>query len=159
MPTGCITGDWWMWVICWGNWANIVNCSYMVYNPNWCAWRWWQAINNMYWLIIHACCYYNYCIIAKGGTWWNWGNAYSKSWSSSSSHWEAWGCGWAWGCWANGWHVSIVYHSWSNLWTIDVSWWCWGCWWQNNCQYGCSTTYQPNWANGSAGWSKICKPF
>lgn len=113
----------------------------------------------MYWLIVHACEYYNNCIMAKGWDWWRWWNAIASDWSWQwSTHWASWGCG---GCgWngANGWHVSVAYARLIQLWSVNVSkwlWWKWGC---NRCVYDC-VTYCADWTDGSDWRYKSCKPF
>ena len=147
----------WKWIICWWQWADRIEHDYMI---NGCsrAWNGWMAINNMYWLIIHACEYYNYCIMAKGWDWWRWWDAPNWQWSSSWSRWNTWGY---WGCGANGangWHISVAYIKLLQGWTVNVSKWLWWRWWYNNCAYGC-TTQQPGWADWSDWRYKICKPF
>lgn len=145
-------GGWngWKWIICWWNW-------WAPFRWNWgCKtwWRWWDAINNMYGLIIHACEYYNNCIEAKWWDWWAWWNAEATT--CSWRHW--WGYWNVWGCAGNGWKVSVVYVKLLQAWNINTAWWTWGCWW---------ITYQDdvdwvrcaNGANWTAGWSKVCKPF
>lgn len=145
--------SWWDWgngIICWWNWASS-------HAGNWScrqSWRWWNAINNMYGLILHACEYYNNCIEAQWGKWWDWWSAPHSS-ASWSPRWWYW---WVWGNGANWWKVSVVYIKLLQSWTINTAWWLWGCGWYNY-QYNCCCTYQANWTDWTAGWSKICKPF
>ena len=147
----------WKWIICWWQWADRVEADYMI---NGCsrAWNGWMAITNMYWLIIHACEFYNTCIMAKWWDWGRWWDAPNHNWSSSWSNWNTWGCWWTGACGACWGQVSIAYIKLCQQWTINISWWAWWRWWYNNCQYW-TTTQNAGWANWWAGWCKLCKPF
>lgn len=148
----------WRWVVCWWNGADSWKSNSNRPN-NFHAWNWWQAINNMYWLILHACEYYNCCIMAKGWDWWRWWNAIASDWSWQwSTHWASWWCGWCGGCGANGWHVSVAYVKLLNLWSINTSKWLWWKGWCNRCVYDC-ITYCADWTDWAEWWNKVIKPF
>lgn len=142
--------DWGNWIICWGNgwWTHVWNWGCKT------AWKWWDAINNMYGLIIHACEYYNNCIEAQWGKWWDWW--YVPSGTCSWRHW--WGYWNVWGCGANGWKVSVVYIKLAQAWNVNTAWWLWWSW---SCTWEDSTEWAkcPDWATWSAWRYKICKPF
>ena len=138
-------GKWWNWIICWWN-------AGISFHSTWTRGHWGCAINNMYGLIIHACEYYNNCIEARWGCWWNWS---SEDGFQSST----WHTPWDWGCWANGWKVSVAYIKLLQAWNVNVAWWCW---WKWGCAY-CKSWWDyvrwVDWANWNAWRSKTCKLF
>ena len=84
-----------------------------------CGWNWWNALTNIYWLIMNVrCACWTGCIRACGWTGWN-------GWSA----WANWTCWTWWNGWngANGWQVIYAYMHWTPE-TICVNGWAWGCW-------------------------------
>ncbi len=110
--------NWNCWVICWWNgWSG--------WRWRWawaCGWAWWNALTNIYWLIMNVrCACWTGCIRACG---WSWGNGWGAS--TNSQCWTWWN-GWNG---ANWWQVIYAYMHGTPE-TICVNgwaWWCWGCW-------------------------------
>ena len=150
--------SWWNWYI-WWNWTSWWNggCWVIQWWDGWTApsicwwngWRWWDAVNNTFWILISARILdnSNWKICAK---WWNGWNGWNWNWSNCCTRYTDWWHGWNG---ANGWCVIMVYWNSVKQWTIDVSWWAWWLWW---CTYACNRRE----ASGTAGcsWSyKVCK--
>ena len=132
--------NWWKWVVCWWAW-------WYSQHSTWKAGNWWDAINNMYGLIIHACEYYNSCVEAQ---WWKWGNWWNAWWYQSWSN--TWFAG-NWGNGANGWKVSVVYVKLLQTWAININGWSWWAKW--TWTHGDWVA----WSSWTAGRCKICKIF
>ena len=140
---------WWLWVIRWWTGWTTSNICW------WNGWKGWDAVNNMFWLLLTArrLDNSNWIICSKGWEWWAWWNG---AWSSCNTWFACWWQGWNG---ANGWCVIMIYWNELKQWTIDVSWWAGWVWW-----WTYASTYQCEWrhreASGSNGtaWSyKVCK--
>ena len=149
---------WWNWYI-WWNWTSWWNGGCWViqwwngwWAPSicwWSGWKWWDAVNNTFWILLTARILDN----SNGkicSKWWNGGNGWNWNWSNCCTWYTNW---WQWWNGANGWCVIMIYWNSVKTWTIDVSWWSGWTWW---CTYACHCR-EASGSNGTAWSYKVCK--
>lgn len=149
---------WWNWYV-WWNWTSWWNWGLWVIQwwsgwtaPSicwWSGWKGWDAVNNMFWLLLTARLFnnQNWKICSK---WWQWWNGWNWNWSNCCTWYTNWWRGWNganWGC------VIFIYWNCIKQWTIDVSWWSGWTWW---CTYACHCR-EANWTNWTAWSYKVCR--
>ena len=146
----CAWKSWngWDWIITW--WKGWLLWYWGCYTyPQ--GWNWWNALTNIYWLLINArCVEWSWCIRACG---WTWGDGWSMdtacdSWVYFGCWWNGWN-GWDWG------QVIYAYMHWTPE-TICVNGWAWGCGWcWGWCRSAkCWVDWSP-WTAWTDGWKVV----